>query len=71
MIDSAISKLVTYALQTGLIQPCEQDWAVNTILDALKIDGYAGPGQDWGPVELAPVLEELLDDAYALSLIHI
>ena len=65
MIDNAISKLVSYALQTGLIQPCEKDWAVNTILDALKIDGYAGPGRDWGEVELAPVLEELLDNARA------
>ena len=64
MIDNAISKLISYALQTGLIQPCEKDWAVNTVLDALKIDSYADPGQDWGQVELAPVLEALLDDAY-------
>ena len=63
MMDNAISKLVTYALQTGLIQPCEKDWAVNTILNALKLDSYADPGQDWGEVELTPVLEELLDDA--------
>ena len=64
MIDNAISKLISYALQTGLIHPCEKDWAVNTVLDALKIDSYTDPGQDWGPVELAPVLEALLDDAY-------
>ena len=65
MVDNAVSKLIAYALRTGLIQPCEKDWAVNTILDALKIDSYADPGQDWGEVELAPVLEELLDDAHA------
>ena len=65
MVDNAVAKLVAYALQTGLIQPCEKDWAVNTILDALKLDSYADPGQDWGQVELAPVLEELLDDAHA------
>lgn len=64
MIDKAVAKLVSYAMQTGFIQPCEKDWAVNTILDALKIDSYADPGQDWGEVELAPVLEELLDDAH-------
>ena len=51
-------------MQTGLIQPCEKDWAVNTILDALKLDSYADPGTDWGQVELAPVLEALLDDTY-------
>lgn len=65
MVDNAVAKLVAYALQTGLIQPCEKDWAVNTILDALKLDSYVDPGQDWGQVELAPVLEELLDDAHA------
>ena len=65
MIDDAVSKLVAYALQTDLIQPCETDWAVNTILDVLKLDSYTNPNQDWGPVELAPVLDELLDDAYA------
>ena len=64
MIDNAVSKLVSYALRTGLIQPCEKDWAVNTILDVLKLDSYTDPCQDWGEVELAPVLDELLDDAH-------
>ena len=65
MVDNAVSKLAAYALQTGLIQTCEKDWAVTAILDVLKIYSYTDPGQDWGRVELAPVLEELLDDAYA------
>ena len=50
MVDNAVSKLAAYALQTGLIQPCEKDWAVNAILDVLKIDSYTDPGQDWGRV---------------------
>ncbi len=73
MIDIAISKLVAYAIQRNLIQPCEKDWAVNTILDVLKLDSYTDPGwteKDWYSKknwveELAPVLDELLDDAYA------
>ena len=65
MIDNAISRLAAYALQTGLIQENEYTWAVNTILDTLKLDSYTDPGQDWGELELAPILEELLDDAYA------
>ena len=65
MIDAAISKLAAYALRTGLIQESEYAWAVNTILDVLKLDGYTDPGQEWGDIELAPVLEELLDDAHA------
>ena len=38
MIDQAVSKLAAYALQTGLIQKNEYTWAVNTILDVLKLD---------------------------------
>ena len=65
MVNDAVSKLAHYALQAGLIEESEYTWAVNTILDALKIDGYTEPGRDWGKIELAPVLEELLDDAHA------
>ena len=65
MIDEAVSKLVTYALRTGLIQENETVWAVNTVLDALKLDSYTDPGKEWGELELAPILEELLDDAHA------
>ena len=42
MIDHAVSKLVTYALRTGLIEECEVIWATNTILDVLKLDTYKG-----------------------------
>ncbi len=65
MRDEAISKLVTYALRTGLIQECEAIWATNAVLDALKLDSYTDPGRDWGEIDLAAVLDELLDDAYA------
>ena len=65
MIDNAISKLAAYALRTGLIEECDGAWAINTILDVLKLDSYTGPNQAWEDIELAPVLEELLDDAYA------
>lgn len=65
MIDNAVSKLATYALRTGLIEASEYTWAVNTILDVLKLDSYTDPCQDWGELELAPILDELLDDAHA------
>ena len=65
MIDQAVSKLAAYALQTGLIQENEYTWAINTILDTLKLDSYTDPGQEWEELELAPILEELLNDAYA------
>ena len=65
MINAAVSKLAVYALRTGLIEECEYTWAINTILDALKLDSYTDPGQEWGEIDLAAVLDELLDDAHA------
>ena len=69
MIDTAVSKLAAYALRTGLIEACEYTWAINTILDVLKLDSYTDPGQDWDDIDLAAVLDELLDDAYARGIL--
>ena len=65
MINEAISKLVTYALRTGLISQYDTTWAVNAILEVLKLDSYADPGVEWSDIDLAAVLDELTDDAYA------
>ena len=66
MVNEAISKLADYAEHADLISACERVWAINTILDVLKLDSYTEPERTWDPaaVELAPVLEELLDDAH-------
>ncbi len=65
MVNETVSRLAAYALQTGLIEESEYIWAINTILDVLKLDSYTETNQNWGKIELAPVLEELLDDACA------
>ena len=64
-MNEAISKLITYAVRTGLIEPCETTWATNAVLEVLKLDSYTDPGKEWGDIDLAAVLDELLDDAYA------
>ena len=64
-MNEAISKLITYAVRTGLIEPCEVTWATNAVLEVLKLDSYTDPGKEWGDIDLAAVLDELLDDAYA------
>ena len=38
--NEAITKLVDYAVQEGLVEETEVNWAVNTILDVLKLDDY-------------------------------
>ena len=36
--DQAIAKLLSYALDKELIQPSEELWAANVLLDALGLD---------------------------------
>ena len=66
MIDEAVDQLACYAQRTGLVDPCERIWAVNAILEALKLDSYTQPtGSPEGEIDLPAVLEELMDDAHA------
>lgn len=69
MVDAAIHKLVSYALRTGLIEPCEEVWAVNTLLEALGLTSYTEPGEEVGEVDLNAVLNELMDDAHARGIL--
>ncbi len=64
--NQAIAKLISYALDKELIQPEEKIWAVNTLLEALELDGCALPeGVSCGERRSCPqVLDALLDDAY-------
>ena len=64
MIDYAIEKLLAYALEKELIQPCENLWALNTLLEVLELDSYTPSGKEVGEVDLPAVLDELMDDAY-------
>ena len=41
--SEAIRALVRYALDKGLIQPSEEMWAVNALLEALSLDSYTPP----------------------------
>ena len=68
-MDEAISKLISYALRTGLIEECETTWAVNSLLEVLKLDSYTDPGKTWGEIDLAATLDELLDDAHTRGVI--
>ena len=63
MVDKAVSKLVRYCMDTGLIEECERNWAINSVLDVLKLDDYTDtdPGEE--KLVLSDILKELLDDA--------
>jgi len=65
MVDSAIGKLVDYAVRNGLIDSCDRIWAINSILEVMKLDSCTVPAETDGDIDLAAVLDELCDDAYA------
>ena len=65
MVDCDVAALADYAVHTGLVEPCERTWAVNSILGALRLDSFTDPGPSPENAELSPILERLADDAYA------
>ena len=68
--DRAIAKLISYALGKGLIQPEDQAWAVNTLLDILGVDSCALPEVGTvGEEELPVILGALTDDACARGML--
>ncbi len=70
MIYSAIKKLVTYGVETGLIDKCEEIYTTNLILDVLGLSEYEDDGKEYTEVDLASTLSELLDYAVEAGIIE-
>ncbi|MBQ8994246.1 MAG: UDP-glucose--hexose-1-phosphate uridylyltransferase [Oscillospiraceae bacterium] len=64
MTDKAVTQLVAYALEKGLIEESEKNWAINNVLDVLKLDSYTETDLEDEEIALADVLDVLLDDAF-------
>ncbi len=64
MVDEAVEKLVQYGIEQGLIQECEKTYTLNQILEVIGKDDFMPSEKEFKDVELAPVLDELLDYAY-------
>ncbi|WP_124101186.1 UDP-glucose--hexose-1-phosphate uridylyltransferase [Ruminococcus sp. Marseille-P6503] len=63
MIYDSIKKLAAYGLETGLIGKEDRIFAINRILEALGLDEYKEPAQEYSGVVLEEVLRELTDYA--------
>jgi UDPglucose--hexose-1-phosphate uridylyltransferase len=66
--NAAITQLVDYAQDCGLIEPEDRTWAVNNLLEVLKLDSYEVPTSFPDLPEdypLAAILDTLTADAYA------
>ncbi len=68
MIYDEINALVRYGLEKGLIEPADEIWARNRLLDVLGLDGFEPVGEPAGR-DLEAVLKAILDDAAARGLI--
>lgn len=69
MIDQAVKKLVSYALQRKLIRKEDAIFCTNSLLAILGLDEYADPRETYDDVDLESTLEELLDEAVQRGLI--
>ena len=68
MIYDEIAALLGYALDKGLLEPEDEIWARNALLDALELDAWEPSGEAAGK-DLEAILRAILDDAAARGLI--
>lgn len=69
MINKTIKKLVTYGLETGLIENEDAIYVTNQILEILKLDEYEEPKEEYQSVNLEEVLESICAYAYEQAII--
>lgn len=63
MTDSYMMVLVDYAMQNGLIEPCDRTWALNRVLEVMQLDGVDETNSADCP--LHEILNKLTEDAVA------
>ncbi len=61
--DTYISSLVQYGLDNGLFEACDKTCIINSLIEALGVDGYTDTEPQNMPLE--DILNGLLDDAVA------
>ncbi len=70
MINKSIAALVNYAISKGLISKDDRVWAINRILEALRLDEYEEPSDLGALPSLEKILAPLLDYAVQSGLIE-
>lgn len=68
MIFESIKKLVTYGLESGLIEESDRVYTTNRLLEALDLEEYDEPAKEFSDVDLESTLKELLDYAVERAL---
>ena len=76
MVYNAIRNLVEYGLETGLITENDRTYAINQLLEALRLDEYEEPAEaeasseESSSMDLEAILKELLDYACSQGIIE-
>ena len=76
MVYSAIRNLAEYGVETGLITEDDRTYAINQLLEALRLDEYEEPAEtegsseESGSMDLEAILKELLDYACSQGIIE-
>ena len=63
MLNESIRNLTAYAIHTGLIEPADETWAINRLLEVLHVDSYTAPENQAEKLPLAEILADLCDCA--------
>ena len=70
MVNNCIKELVEYAIGKGLIEPCDEVWAINRLLEVMGLDEYSAPESAAdGSRTLEGILKVLIDDAASRGLL--
>ena len=70
MINREIEKLVSYACSKNLITEEDKDWAINRVLELLRLDEYTETGEVFQNVELESTLDAILNFAAEKGIIN-
>ena len=63
MIFESIKKLVTYGLESGLIEESDRVYTTNRLLEALDLEEYDEPAEEFSDVDL-----EALSKSFSITL---
>ena len=63
MMDKLICELVMYGLQNGLVDPADEIFVTNSLLELFQQNEYTEPEEKTEPRELSQILDDLLDYA--------
>ena len=69
MIYESIKKIVTYALESGLIEKEDTVYMTNRVLELLSLDEYEEPAESYTDIDLEATLKEILDFAVEKGII--